>query len=185
MGWDFYYNMRTKADLVSKLLKGEDWLPGENIAHRLVGNNLWIVRQFGTIEGEMAHFSGKRKILLSLLGYDRQTECWGHKDISETMGPAEHDCPLAFLDLATDFASVQWSSEWREKVRAFHARKKTLEEVEIAPEQRIVLGGAEYTVVRPYRTKGYWIIRRASDGDIFKARVGQIRQSLLAARSAA
>jgi len=185
MGWYFDYNIRTKADLVSGLLKCEDELPGENIAHRVIGNNLWIVRQFGSIEGDRAHYSGKRMIQLSLLGYDRREKCWGHKDMIETCGPGESNCPLAFLDLATDFAEEGWSKDWRARVRAYHARKKALASVEIAPSQRITLGGSVYTLLHPYsRAKGFWVIRREGDNATFKVRVGQIRRALQAASQA-
>lgn len=48
---------------------------------------------------------------------------FGYKDVDESMGPCDHDCPVAWLDRLS--APVNdYSREWREKVREFAARSQ-------------------------------------------------------------
>lgn len=48
---------------------------------------------------------------------------WGYKDMDESMGPYVHDCPLALLDKLGEPPN-EWAAKWRDKVRAYHARRK-------------------------------------------------------------
>lgn len=77
---------------------------------------------------------GKTGIFVALLDRDPSSG-WGYKDMSETMGPCEVDCPLSVLDAADPIDVVYsdwpdtpeggraWARGWREKVRAYHAEK--------------------------------------------------------------
>jgi hypothetical protein len=60
---------------------------------------------------------------------------WGYKDMSESVGPCYYKCPLKFLNLAPEPTS-EYSKEWREKVRAYHAA----EAAKKAARARITLG---------------------------------------------
>mgnify|MGYP003578969640 CR=1 FL=1 len=84
--------------------------------------------------------TGDRFILLMLL--DRHAGYgWGYKDISEEMGPVEHDCQVKLLDLVGELPSVEHSlvtretdgsqydpfrfaREWRAEVRRQAAQRK-------------------------------------------------------------
>jgi hypothetical protein len=60
-----------------------------------------------------------RFIVLYLLV--KNNGAWGYKDIDESMGPVEVNCPLSFLDglsPATGFAT-----KWRERVKKYHASR--------------------------------------------------------------
>ena len=46
---------------------------------------------------------------------------WGYKDIEESMGPCEVNCPLAYLEMAPD-PDGEYGQDWRERVRQHHAR---------------------------------------------------------------
>ena len=48
----------------------------------------------------------------------------GWKDMDEGMGPNEVDCPLPILDLLDPPDPDRYGGQWREKVRAWHARRK-------------------------------------------------------------
>ena len=63
-----------------------------------------------------------RYIAVHLLG--KSNGDWGSKDMDETSGPYNYDCPLSYLDEATEPAN-EWARQWREKVRAHHATKAT------------------------------------------------------------
>jgi hypothetical protein len=45
---------------------------------------------------------------------------WGYKSVDESMGPIYYDCPVTYLDEATEPAN-EYAREWREQVRA-HAK---------------------------------------------------------------
>jgi hypothetical protein len=47
---------------------------------------------------------------------------WGYKDMDESMGPCDTDCPLRLLDKAGPPPN-DWAKDWRDKVRAGAARR--------------------------------------------------------------
>lgn len=53
---------------------------------------------------------------------------WGFKDVTESMGPYEVNCPLGYLDMVPE-APNEWGRQWRERVRAYHARQSRRLEV--------------------------------------------------------
>ena len=54
---------------------------------------------------------------------DREGYVFGYKDMDETMGPCESDCPPAILDMLTPTNST-YAVEWRARCRANAARRK-------------------------------------------------------------
>ena len=104
MGWTFSNSLDTKQKAVAELL-GDGY--HKTIAHSLVGNNLWCVKECK--EG--------RYIALFLL--DRQGGIWGYKGLDESMGPSEVNCPLAFLSMRTA-KMVGYAAGWIAKVKAYH-----------------------------------------------------------------
>jgi hypothetical protein len=47
----------------------------------------------------------------------------GTKEIDETMGPCESECPQRILDLLTPTNS-QWANEWRQRCWRYHAARR-------------------------------------------------------------
>jgi hypothetical protein len=47
--------------------------------------------------------------------------CWGWKDVDETMGPIDINCPLSYIEQCTE-PENEYAKVWRERVRAYHAR---------------------------------------------------------------
>ena len=63
---------------------------------------------------------------VSLVDYnprDREGYIFGYKDMSETMGPCECDCPDAILDLVTP-TDHQYADEWRARCRDNTAERR-------------------------------------------------------------
>jgi hypothetical protein len=56
---------------------------------------------------------------------DREGYVFGYKDMDETMGPCEADCPEPILDLLTP-TDREYALAWRERCRANAATRKTL-----------------------------------------------------------
>lgn len=113
MGWSYTHG-KDKAGIIQELLTGfTRYAP---IAHSCVGNNLWIVHERNTdADPSLDH----RVLSLCLLASSR--DGWGYKDMSESMGPYESDCPLKFLDMVPDPGG--YATAFRERVRVFHAAK--------------------------------------------------------------
>jgi hypothetical protein len=58
-----------------------------------------------------------------LVKYARGEHNFGYKDMDESMGPCEAECPARILDLLTPTDS-QWANEWRARCRARLAKPK-------------------------------------------------------------
>jgi hypothetical protein len=114
MGWLFGWN--DKASLIRHL-------NGDNIAgyHKLIANSvrgrcLWQV---------LEPVNGNPRFIALYLLSKSGGEDWGYKDIDESMGPVEVNCPLSYLELAPegDTAPTGYSREWRERVRQYHEKR--------------------------------------------------------------
>lgn len=117
MGWLFKHG-QTRHDLIEELTArqtnehGHKWTTVKRAA---VGNNLWAVI-------EHAHPDGKAERFIMLFKLAKSGGAWGYKDIGESCGPYEHDCPLSFFDLAPlPSDDTSYAREWRERVRQAHA----------------------------------------------------------------
>ena len=82
---------------------------------------LWAVwgRTF-TKDGEQVK-PVERWITCDLLRY--QDGCWGYKDLDESMHPYYYSCPAKYLEMVP-VDQFGGNVEWREGVRAYHARQK-------------------------------------------------------------
>ena len=122
-----YYSRQTRAQLIQELIQPQE---GERahyqvIAHALRGNVLWSVVRitakvagiFGLDAGESTAFI--RCDLLQGSGND-----WGHKPLEEAMHPYYYSCPLRYLDMAPEQCR-----DWRDGVRAHHARRNARKSV--------------------------------------------------------
>ena len=72
--------------------------------------------------------TGEREVfaLICLVRYkphDRDGDVFGYKDLEESMGPCESDCPEAILDLLTPTTS-QNALQWRQNCRAKAAARR-------------------------------------------------------------
>ena len=113
MGWLIGYTQDKKTFVQEMLGKSSPTCVFEE--HAVRGNNLWV-RASNPIVREDSSF-----ILLFLLRKDRGYG-WGYKEIDETMGPCELDCPIGMLDrCAAPMGEV--AAAWRARVRAYHAAR--------------------------------------------------------------
>ena len=121
MGW--YFSRQTRDQLIRELIQPQEneRAHSEVIAHALRGNVLWSVARITAKQAGFMKLAAGDSInvircdLLQGSGGE-----WGHKPLDESMHPYYYSCPLRYLDMAP----VQ-SPEWREGVRAHHARRRT------------------------------------------------------------
>lgn len=112
MGWLFMSEMRTKSQLIAHLTApNEGW---RTLAKCVKGSALWAVHENAD--------SGKRLLACYLLGADQGA--WGYKDMTESMGPCEISCPVAYLDMVPDPGG--YATAWRARVRDAATRKASI-----------------------------------------------------------
>ncbi|APU29414.1 MULTISPECIES: hypothetical protein [Pseudomonadaceae] len=120
MGW--YFSRQTRDQLIHKLIEPQDAenARSEVIAHTLRGNVLWsVVRITAKRAGVMKLAVGDSINVIRCDLLQGSGGEWGYKPLDESMHPYYYSCPLRYLDMAP----VQ-SPEWREGVRAHHARRR-------------------------------------------------------------
>ena len=107
MGWDFCDAWTKKSQVVAARLEDAARNGYKVLAHKSVKSGLWCVLQSE---------NGTPVITFDLM--ERENGSWGYKNMDESMYPYYFDCPVKFLDLAPETCH-----EWRNCVRAHHARK--------------------------------------------------------------
>ena len=126
MGWTWQhkpYGMKVKDFLIEEFTY-------ENETRKSVVLDIAIVKlrtAYLAVETTIKE-TGDRKVWAGvvLLGYAPNDHFdLGYKDMDETMGPCETECPERILDLLTPTDS-QWANEWREKCRGNLAARAKL-----------------------------------------------------------
>jgi hypothetical protein len=80
-----------------------------------------------TYYAAVQHGEGEVFAVVCLVQYNKRAKdgyVFGYKDMDETMGPCEADCPAAILDLLTPTESA-YAIAWRERCRKHLDRPKT------------------------------------------------------------
>lgn len=144
MGWTITPGA-SRRDIISDRIRDEesDRLRRHCLAHAVRGNVLWTVWEITRLPGNETD----RYIGCDLLGTDGEKN-WGYKDLEESMGPCQVNCPLKFLSLVPQVTN----EGWREQVRRHHARNRQ----KIAVGQKLTLVNASIphvsvTSVKPLR----------------------------------
>ena len=162
MGWTFH-NGASRADIIAELTD-ERITEGRvfrTLRKCLRGNTMYALHETGPADGEL-----RKWICVYLLQRDPGYG-WGYKDIDESMGPVECDCPVSYLDQA-DPATHKYAIEWRAKIRSIASKRpKVGERWEL--KSGCVVNEVTITSLRP--------LRGASSGTVYK-----LSKELLASR---
>lgn len=130
MGWLFTQGQSRKC-LVAR--RTETWHSADQkhesvcLAHCWRGNvthagRLWSVREVRHKDDAGAVTRAERFIALDLCEYQAGYG-WGYKDLEESCGPCEVDCPEKYLAMVPEPAG-EYGPAWRERVRAHHAERR-------------------------------------------------------------
>jgi hypothetical protein len=97
-------------------------------SHRVLRSAFVQMRRYYAAVERVEKASGQRSVVavICLVHYNPRSKdghVFGYKDMDETMGPCELDCPAAILDLLTPTDST-WANEWRQSCRARWAKPK-------------------------------------------------------------
>lgn len=121
MGWLFRPGWDLKS-MIAELCEDKSWenSEGEPVELETIDREyimstpsigrLWTLKET-RIDGDVV----SRTIVLYLCQY-HPSEGWGYKDVEETMGPVDKDCPVRLIDQAAEPPN-EYAREWREQVR--------------------------------------------------------------------
>ena len=165
MGWTYCWDMRSRQAMLTYLRRStrlvDHW---EVLKSTAVGNNHWYLYRNKE--------TGRVSIGLDLMAGGGK-DGWGYKDLSEDYGPGQVNCPLSYLDQASE--AVGYAIEWRQKVRAFHARRA--ERPTLAAGLHIIYGEAEFKLLKSAGPRRGWNVERTSDGRQFRMKAAQLARS--------
>lgn len=158
MGYLSNSQWRTRADVI-KMLQADDKTGAfyKVLKSRSVGSCLFSVVEYINESGDIVRTV--RIDLIKKIGAD-----YGYKTMDESVGPYYYNCPLNFLDNLT--APIGYASEWREKVRAYHAERKS--RPLYRPGLKLSFNGWIYELIAPAGPRRGWHVRR-NDGADFRA----------------
>lgn len=169
MGWLFSSNWGSRKELLQHLRSKQRW--GDNyeiVRSQAVGNNHWYVGK--VIE------TGELFIGLDLMQGSRDPyEGWGYKDLDESAGPCEVNCPVGYLDLVADPGF--YATAWRVKVREYAAGKKAKKA--LGPGSLVRYGGIEYKLRAKAYRKGAWYVTDLTSGWEYTMSGRQLAQSAI------
>lgn len=168
MGWLFYAPSR--ASLIRDLTVSRSYEDGhrfETLKWTCVGNNLWAVQKNTRPDGTATTF-----VALYLMANSRHG--WGYKDMDESVGPYHVNCPLSYLEGLSEPIN-DWSREWRENVRKYHAdRQRQREYAKALKEDDVVsIHGVPY-IFRGFVKRGVLRLLGQNDRLLYHARVLQL-----------
>ena len=163
MGWDFYADSRIdKQALIKKFREPGSLAPGyEMLDSAVVGNNFWYL---------MRAPSGEVSIGLNLMQSGGKGCGWGTKELDESMGPYEVNCPLHFLDKVSP--PKFGAAEWREAVRKYHAeraQRKTSRPAYAEGQLWTTRTGLTYQLLEKLEARRGWRVVKISTGMVYRA----------------
>jgi hypothetical protein len=172
MGYSFAMDTSFKrADQVKRFRSGNFFADGYRLVDsRVVGNHFWgLVETIAT---------GKKYIWLGLMMGGGRNMGWGYKSMDEYCGPYHYDCPLSLLNKASELESDrEYAINWREKVRAYHAAKKS--KVKFTEGMIVTYGGNDYRLVEKRLDRRGWIVVDVNDGMRYRMSSQKLNTSTL------
>lgn len=157
MGWtgDFNSVSEIKQHVLRERSDGYKVLDHASTSY---GRNLWVVYQ---------HPKGYE--FIALYKMSKHGKVWLYKDMDESCGPVEVDCPLKFLD-RVPAKDAGYAVAWRQRVREFHAKRK----LGFSEGEEVTIFGTRFKVIG--KVKRSYRVQRLSDGAIFRAGAGKIEK---------
>lgn len=151
MGWTYSHVITEKAAMVANRIAA--WssrrevdgkqvvVSGTCLAHSVRGKCLWTVWEVKSISVDGNELPVVRRFIgLDLLSKDGT---YGYKDMDESVHPYYYDCPLKFLDMVPEVAS----QEWRDGVRAYHAKRSAKAKIAVGDTVKLVNTTIPFVVI--------------------------------------
>ena len=165
MGWSFNFGIRSKAEMVAHLTRATRFNERfELLKSTSIGNNHWYLSK--------CKENGNISIGLDLMAGGGD-EGWGYKDMSEYEGPREVNCPLSYLNAASE--PTGYAVAWREEVRKYHSMKAA--RPALTAGLVVTYGQCTYQLVRSAGPRRGWHVKRTSDGANFRMKCTKLALS--------
>jgi hypothetical protein len=166
MGWSFAYSLGyDKAACIRDLRSPTRFGPQTKLLQACtVGNHHWY----------LAETEGVKWIGLDLLAGGGKESGWGHKSMDERSGPNYYDCPITYLDKASE--PLGYAIEWRKAVRQYHANKRKSGKPQAG--QVVKYGGYEYKLLRPAGPRKGWHVHEVTTGQQYRMNSKQLAKAL-------
>ena len=126
MGWTSYYARNYKNGKVDVIAEVEEELNCENEKGK------WTVlksAKYGSTVYSAVEYLNKetneKKVFATVFLTSTRNGEFAYKDMDETCGPYQYDCPESILKLLTPTES-KWANEWRAKCREYRKKAKEL-----------------------------------------------------------
>lgn len=132
MGWTSFHFTGTKAEFLQQEF-GNDPSWGTIVDFAIKGNVIYAAVKMGSKHAER---EGKIFAMIILISIRKNQYNFSYKDMSESCGPCESNCPKRIISLlspleelySVDSNSYQWAKEWRE--RCATEKPKTVKVIE-------------------------------------------------------
>lgn len=188
MGWTVVYESRRKG-VIDDLCRGWENPKASTrcLARQYIGGP-FKGTLFGVFEttpkDPTAPDAPKRQrwIMVTLMQYYRSHNGWGYKDMDETVGPYQCNCPEKYVKMADEAGEPanQHAKEFRESVRKHHAdRREALKRVKAMKTGDVFASrrsGENYVFeCRTRDGKGGYVIGRDKHGDRYKVSIRDVR----------
>lgn len=134
--------------------------------YKVLDTSIVQLKTFYAAVEQVHRETGERRVWAAvfLLGYaPKDYHNFGYKDMDESMGPCESECPERILDLLTP-TEYEHAKDWRARCRAYHAARKA--RPKITPGCTLVYGGREYKV--HLRLGRAWHVSDTSGGQHYR-----------------
>jgi hypothetical protein len=160
MGWTYCNKIGSTKEFLESTINGENehgkWTVLDTALKNFGRVAYMAVEKLTKETGEVTRFG-----LVMLVDHNGDYGEIGYKDIDESMGPRECECPERILKLLEGYAPInEYSASWREKcwtnikARKYHNKGKKAFVKNLKAGDRIVdIYGREYTYVRPYTSR--------------------------------
>ena len=149
MGWLYSLGWKTKADILAHLTRPSRFSDGYELVK-------------STTRGKAHYYllrdkaNGNHIIGVDLMAFDK--EGWGYKDLDESCGPNEIDCPISWLSLPHgDYG--EYSRNWRAACTRRAMAKRSVPKREAG--QLVRYGKHVYRLVSPAGPRRGWMVEHA------------------------
>lgn len=166
MGWTFRCDPSFgRKQLIEDLRRPSRFSEGTQLLQACAkGNNHWYLAKTGD----------KIWIGLDLMQGGGRNQGWGYKDMDESCGPNEVDCPISYLDKASEPRG--YAEAWRQRVREYHTTQAAKPKLA----EGLVLKYGQHEYKLRYRCNGRkgWAVNRLDDGVAYRLTFRQINAAL-------
>lgn len=127
MGWTFYNkpDHRSRRDECDNIINTGDadgsW---KVLKSAMVGATYYAAVQRTPKDGAAPYVFAA--VFLTKGSHPRDGMNFGYKDMDESVGPCESQCPVGILDMLTPLAAddKSYAADWRKRCRDYHAKQK-------------------------------------------------------------